>query len=144
MVTSMSAVFSLLRVFLHPPIHPPTPSVQHLIRTASLVLLFLFIPTHPPTCSTEQMTFDTTVHDEGGEMTIDEKRVSPSVVEALAQANITHFTPIQRETYDPLFDGRDMIGKKTYPPPAYLPPPPPPPTFLPFYPLHAHLPTPSN
>jgi superfamily II DNA/RNA helicase len=60
----------------------------------------------------EEMTFDTTTHDEGNEMLVADKRVSPSVVEALAQANITHFTPIQRETYDPLFDGRDMIGKK--------------------------------
>jgi len=57
------------------------------------------------------MKFDTTTHDEGNEMLVADKRVSPSVVEALAQANITHFTPIQRETYDPLFDGRDMIGK---------------------------------
>jgi hypothetical protein len=27
----------------------------------------------------EEMTFDTTAHDEGGEMSIDEKRVSPGV-----------------------------------------------------------------
>ncbi|KAM3572189.1 hypothetical protein VYU27_005815, partial [Nannochloropsis oceanica] len=59
----------------------------------------------------EEMTFDTTTHDDGNDMLVADKRVSPGVVEALAQANITHFTPIQRETYDPLFDGRDMIGR---------------------------------
>jgi ATP-dependent RNA helicase DDX21 len=33
------------------------------------------------------------------------------VVAALASHNITSFTPIQRETFDPLYDGRDMIGR---------------------------------
>lgn len=33
------------------------------------------------------------------------------VVEALASHNITSFTPIQKETFDPLYDGRDMIGR---------------------------------
>jgi hypothetical protein len=60
----------------------------------------------------EQMAFDTTVNaDDANLSLIAEKRVSPEVVEALAAHNITTFTAIQQATYDPLYDGRDMIGR---------------------------------
>jgi len=59
----------------------------------------------------EAMTFDTTAGDEEVETPVTAKRVSPQVAAALANLNITNFTPIQRETFDPLYDGRDMIGR---------------------------------
>ncbi len=39
-----------------------------------------------------------------------QKKTPIQVVEALAAANITTFTAIQQATFDPLMDGRDMIG----------------------------------
>eukprot|EP00179_Madagascaria_erythrocladioides_P015732 CAMPEP_0198368880 /NCGR_PEP_ID=MMETSP1450-20131203/155926_1 /TAXON_ID=753684 ORGANISM="Madagascaria erythrocladiodes, Strain CCMP3234" /NCGR_SAMPLE_ID=MMETSP1450 /ASSEMBLY_ACC=CAM_ASM_001115 /LENGTH=785 /DNA_ID=CAMNT_0044076397 /DNA_START=42 /DNA_END=2399 /DNA_ORIENTATION=+ len=42
---------------------------------------------------------------------VDSFRVSPSTVEVLAKKNIHFWTPVQAGTFDPVFDGRDVIAR---------------------------------
>eukprot|EP00180_Rhodochaete_pulchella_P003036 Plantae.Rhodophyta-Rhodochaete_pulchella.ctg4915.p1 GENE.Plantae.Rhodophyta-Rhodochaete_pulchella.ctg4915~~Plantae.Rhodophyta-Rhodochaete_pulchella.ctg4915.p1 ORF type:complete len:685 (+),score=99.57 Plantae.Rhodophyta-Rhodochaete_pulchella.ctg4915:104-2056(+) len=42
---------------------------------------------------------------------VDSFRVSPCTVEALANKGITNWTPVQAGTFDPVYDGRDVIAR---------------------------------